>query len=307
MRTYLSRQLDIAGTKAKYDESVKKILSDKIILAWILKYTVSEFQAYSIEEIIPCIEVRPEISTIPVNPGEVKQGNPEAVIGIHTEDKVPNEGMIFFDIRFTAYTPEGKQIKLIINVEAQGDYHPGYDLVTRAIFYCARMLSAQLDTEFTAENYNGLKKVYSIWICMDTPQYAKNTITEYHITQNKMYGNFGGKVRYDLLSVVMICLGDFGKKGGSRLHQMLEVLLSSELSSKEKQRILNEEFDIPPTVEQRGELDVMCNLSSVIFDKGREEEKRVLIQKMREVGIEDDKIAEILNSRDVQASTEKNK
>jgi len=65
------------------------------------------------------------------------------------EDKVPGEGEITYDIRFYAITKDDKHIKIIINVEAQKNYYPGYDLVTRAMFYCARMLSAQLDTEFT--------------------------------------------------------------------------------------------------------------------------------------------------------------
>ncbi|OUP84952.1 hypothetical protein B5F07_06840 [Lachnoclostridium sp. An169] len=41
-----------------------------------------------------------------------------------------------------------RQIKLIINVEAQKDFHPGYSLMTRGIFYGARMISAQKGTEF---------------------------------------------------------------------------------------------------------------------------------------------------------------
>ena len=44
-----------------------------------------------------------------------------------------------------------ERIKLIINVEGQKKFDPGYDIVTRGIFYCARMLSAQKDTEFVWE------------------------------------------------------------------------------------------------------------------------------------------------------------
>lgn len=61
-----------------------------------------------------------------------------------------------------------------MNVEAQKDYHPGYDLVTRGIFYVARMISAQMDVEFTADDYDGIKKVYSI-------------------QPEKIYGDFQGK------------------------------------------------------------------------------------------------------------------
>ena len=67
--------------------------------------------------------------------------------------------MITYDIRFAAETPDESRIKLMMNVEAQRNYYPGYDLVARAIFYCARLLSAQLDTEFAADNYDGMKKL----------------------------------------------------------------------------------------------------------------------------------------------------
>jgi len=32
---------------------------------------------------------------------------------------------------------------------------------------------------FTGENYNQIKKVYSIWICMRVPKKIGNTITDY--------------------------------------------------------------------------------------------------------------------------------
>lgn len=252
-KTYLTNSLDNAKNKAKYDAQVKKILSDKRILAWILKHSVEEFRETSIEQAMACIEGEPEIATVPVAPGSRK---PEAISGAATEDSIPNEGKITYDIRFHVVTPTKERIKMFVNVEAQKKYHPGYDLVTRAIFYCARMLSAQLDTEFTADNYDDIKKVYSIWICMDVPQYAQNTITEYSIEQKRLFGNFRGKARYDLLATV----------------------LSEEMSVTEKTTILQEEYDIPAQ-EVEEVLNTMCNLSDRIEEKGIEkgiEEGRLL-------------------------------
>lgn len=52
----------------RYDQSAKNILSDKSILAHILKSTVSEFKDASIEDIANVyIEGTPEVSQIPVN------------------------------------------------------------------------------------------------------------------------------------------------------------------------------------------------------------------------------------------------
>ena len=48
--------------------------------------------------------------------------------------------------------PARKQrIKLIINVEAQKEFRPGYSLITRGIFYGARILSSQKEPNLPAE------------------------------------------------------------------------------------------------------------------------------------------------------------
>ena len=59
------------------------------------------------------------------------------------------EGTINYDVRFDAIAPasEGSAeqkdvIRLIINVEAQTAFNPGYPLTKRAIYYCSRMISA---------------------------------------------------------------------------------------------------------------------------------------------------------------------
>lgn len=139
--TMLYDSLTITEAKSKYDEQVKELLANKIILAWIMKYTVKEFTDYEIEEIMECIEGEPEVSKFPLNPGLT---NSEIIRGMNTEDSVLNEGIIYFDIRFYVYLPDEERTKIILNVEAQRNNTPGYDLVTRAIFYCARLLSSQL-------------------------------------------------------------------------------------------------------------------------------------------------------------------
>lgn len=269
IKTQLSNALEIAGDRAKYDAAVKKILANKEILAWILKYSATEFKTASINEIVDAIEGSPEIGTTPVYPGKTNM-KPETITGLTTNDKVPNEGEITYDIRFYVYTPDRARIKLIVNIEAQKS-NPGYDLVTRGIFYGARMLSAQLDQEFSADNYDNIKKVYSIWICMDTSRKSMNTITSYRIDQHRLYGDFSGKARYDLMDVVMICLG--GDKTGTQLSDdgrpkllcLLDTLLTNKKSPEEKEQVLTDDFNIK-TVGLK-EVTTMCNLSYAIEEK----------------------------------------
>lgn len=143
-----------SGIKARYDTEVKKILSNKTILSWILKFTVKEFQTHSIEEIQQCIEGEPQISEIPVRPHH----SPERITGLSNEDKEIDEDYITYDIIFHAFTLNQERTKIIINFEAQNNYYPGYDLVTHGVFYGARMISSQLDREFTTDNYDDIKK-----------------------------------------------------------------------------------------------------------------------------------------------------
>jgi len=91
-KNYLGNTIEIAADKAKYDTQVKKILSDKDILAWILKYCVAEMKACTISEIVDAIEGEPQISDEEVYPG--KKHIREAITGLSTEDAVPGEGAL---------------------------------------------------------------------------------------------------------------------------------------------------------------------------------------------------------------------
>lgn len=265
VNTNISNVIDGNVDKSKYDTEVKRILGDKTILAWIMQYSIREFGEYSIEEIRDCIEGDPEIAAQRVLPGHT----PEEITGMNTECAVPGEGRITYDIRFFAVIPGGEKIKLIINVEAQKSFYPGYDIVTRAVFYCARLLSAQCGTEFTPKNYDDIKKVYSIWICMDVPQKSEYTITKYRMMKEDIYGGVEDDARYDLLEAVMICLGreELAEKG-TRLHGLLSTLLSDTLKPADKKKILTQEYGIATSVELEGGFEKMCNLSEAIEEKG---------------------------------------
>lgn len=99
--THLSQAVAAAQDAAAYDTNVKFLLSDKQILARILKYTIKEFQNMDIQDIISCISDDIGVSSIPLEPGLINLGR---VKGDNTEDSIPGEGSIFFDIRFSAYS-----------------------------------------------------------------------------------------------------------------------------------------------------------------------------------------------------------
>ena len=268
----LSKIISTAGQKAAYDNACKKLLANKIILAWIMKNCLPEYRDCDVYEIAKkYIEGEPQISETAVHQDEQTQTAP-VIKGLNTEDASICEGTVTFDIRFNAVAPiSGSLISLIINVEAQNDFYPGYPIIKRNIYYCSRMISAQYGTEFTNAHYEKIKKVYSIFICMNPPKNRKNTISKYSIKEDNVVGTTKEeKENYDLLTAIMLCLGDSEEKIDSEILRLLEVLLSSKRTVEEKKQILEKEYDIKMTETIESEVSQMCNLSDGVERQGIE-------------------------------------
>ena len=265
VQNVLANRIDTAGEMLYYDQACKRVLASKIILAWILKTCLEEYRNYSVKEIADkYIEGEPEVSKAAVHADE----SAEFISGMSTESASVNEHVTTFDIKFRAIIPETKAVAdMIINLEAQNDFYPGYPIVKRGIYYGSRMVSEQYGTVFTDSDYQKIKKVASIWICPNPPEYRRNTIVEYSFKEGNIVGKTNeAKNNYDLIQVVMICLGGKGKDGYSGLLKMLDILLSRDTGPEEKKKTLKEEFDIPMTKELEGGILDMCNLSKGVYD-----------------------------------------
>lgn len=272
MNNELAKELTLAEGKSQYDTQCKRVLADRTILSWILKHTTAEFRDMTIRQIQACIEGEPEISEVRLEPGAT---NHSRITGDTNEDKVPDEGAVYFDIRFSARVPvkgelPRKRIKLIINIEAQQSFYPGYAIVTRGIYYGARLISSQMGTEFTAGQYNDIKKVYSIWICMNSPKYIGNAISGFSIQKTDLIPGIPDDPKsYDKLTVILICLNR-NTAEGSDLTMMLNTLLSPELPAARKIQNLKNKFQIDMEVHIGKELNQMCNLSDYVEELGIE-------------------------------------
>ena len=265
----LANRLDTAGTMLRYDESCKKVLSDKTLLAWIMKACAIEFQEQSIEDIAEkYIEGTPLVGGEAVHADETA----EFVEGLNTEDATIREGTVAFDIKFKMILPDSHDnADMIINVETQNDFYPGYPIIKRGIYYAGRMISSQYGTVFVGSAYQKIKKVYSIWICPNAPKYRQNTIMRYAVKEEAVRGNVKEEEsNYDLLTVVLICLGGKNQEGYQGVIKMLDILFSRESEAVEKKRILQDEFGISMTRELEDEVDIMCNLSKGIYEQGIE-------------------------------------
>ena len=282
-RTTLSKSIDIVQQKAQYDAACKKVLAEKIILAWIMKHTMREYADYDVWEIVERYIVgEPKVGDAPVLPDETTAPK---VTGVGIEDSTANEGTVTYDIQFRAVLPDVDEIaQMIINVEAQNDFYPGYPIIKRGIYYCARMISSQYGTVFTGSHYEKIQKVYSVWICMNPPKNRANTITEYSLKENNIIGIVKeNEDFYDLINAVMICLGKGDEADENSLLKLLDILLSSDITAEKKKEVLDREFRIPMTKKMEGEVEYMCNLSDGVEQRGIQQ------------GVEQTKIKTVIN------------
>ena len=130
------------------------------------------------------IEGTPEVGSVGVHVDDTNRPkkSTDVIKGSNNEDSTLTEGTLFYDVRFDAIAPKSADsaeqeevIRLIINVEAQTKFKPGYPLTKRAIYYCSRMISAQHGSIFTKSEYGKIRKVYSIWICTQPSDGFENT------------------------------------------------------------------------------------------------------------------------------------
>ena len=289
--TTIAKNIRVADEKASYDAACKRLLSEKIILAWIMKNCLEEYRDCDVEEIAEkYIEGTPQVGEVAVAPDESNRAS--MIQGAGNEDASLTEGTVTYDIRFLATAPvSGELIRLILNVEAQNDFYPGYPLIKRGIYYCSRMVSAQYGTEFTNSHYENIKKVYSIWICMNPPKNRENSITRYYIAEENLVGSVKErKADYDLMAAVMICLGKEAD-AGTDLLKLLNVLLSTETGSQDKCQILEEDFHIRMTLALESEVSLMCNLSKGVeekgIEKGRQEGIIAMVSALKDLQIAD--------------------
>ena len=260
--------------KKAYDEACKRVLSEREIMAHILKACTEEFKDCSLLDIAwRYIQGEPSISRIAVEPETISP----RIESEQTEDKSGAEGTVYYDIRFHAVAPvDGKMIQLIINLEAQNDFNPGYPLLKRAVYYCGRMISSQYGTVFVKSHYEKIQKVYSIWICTMPTKKWEYHISRYQLTEKHLIGHTQAeRSHYDLISIVLVCLGSKSHRQLKGILRLLNMLLLDNISPQEKQKVLAKEFNVTMTPHLEKGVATMCNLSEGIERRGeRRGEKR---------------------------------
>ena len=244
------------NTNASYDILAKRILSRRVILARILKSCVIEFADCTLDDIAnKYIEGDPtsKIDTVPLD--DILD-----IRGRNTEFNSPNEKTVKLDIIFDAITPStGEPIQIIINIEPQKTDSVDYLIIKRAIYYAARLISSQKEKIFTGDDYNKIRKVYSIWVVMDVHKDRRNSIQRFKVTEELLHGTFHEDIKnYDLMTIVLLNLG-YGTMSHDLL-KMLHLIFLDMLKTEQKADILLNDYGITLTRDMRREVEDMGGL-----------------------------------------------
>ena len=284
MNTEIANAVNAAGDKAQYDTRVKRLLAQKSILAHILVKTVDEFKGMKPEDVVKYIEGEPSISVVLVEPGlanmEKTDATGQRIVGLNTENAEINEGLVRFDIIFYVRMKNGLS-QIIVNIEAQKDEPTEYKILNRAIFYVSRLISSQKERDFVNTNYDDIKQVFSIWICMNMDD---NSLSHIHLTKDELLKPCNWKGNLDLLNIVLIGITNEIPEHDEKyeMHRLIGALLSSELKEQEKLDIIEHEYNIPISQEFREDVRIMCNLSTGIEERATERATKKATEKTSE-------------------------
>lgn len=252
--------------------------------------TVDEFKGMKPEDVVKYIEGEPSISVVPVEPGlanmEKTDATGQRIVGLNTENAEINEGLVRFDIIFYVRMPSivGRKnglSQIIVNIEAQKDEPTEYKILNRAIFYVSRLISSQKERDFVNTNYDDIKQVFSIWICMNMDD---NSLSHIHLTKDEMLKPCNWKGNLDLLNIVLIGITNEIPEHDEKyeMHRLIGALLSSELKEQEKLDIIKHEYNIPISQEFREDVRIMCNLSTGIEERATERATKKATEKTSE-------------------------
>ena len=170
---------------------------------------------------------------------------------------------------------------ILVNIEAQKDEPSSYYIQNRAVFYACRMVSSQKERDFTGMNYNDIKKVYTIWICMNQKE---NSLNYLHLTNEKLMGKTAIEKAGDLIHIILLGLAKnlppYTEE--NKLHRLLGALFTNELTADEKISIIESEYNIEAKNELRKDVRKVSGLGESLVESAAEETKIKFIISMNE-------------------------
>ena len=135
------------------------------------------------------------------------------------------------------------------------------------------LCTIQKERDFVNTNYDDIKQVFSIWICMNMDD---NSLSHIHLTKDEMLKPCNWKGNIDLLNIVLIGITNEIPEHDEKyeMHRLIGA-------------------DIPISQEFREDVRIMCNLSTGIEERATEKTSEKFILNMYKKGYTLDQIADV--------------
>ena len=210
-------------------------------------------------------------NTSPVEIGcHIVDDLPDKLNEKNVESKSTNEGTIYYDVLFDIGMPGGKSppSRVIVDIEAQNHFNPGYSMLKRGSFYCGRMISAQKETVFRNSDYNKLQKVYSIWLCIAPDEKIRGVCNTYSMRETCLAKEHHfPKKQYDNFCIIIACLQD--KQSANNMVRFFSSVFDNDMPVEEKLDLARE-CGLQVTADVKEGINQMCNYSDYVEQKGIE-------------------------------------
>ena len=284
------------------DALIKKIFSNRQVLAWLLVNFIDEYKGCDVREVMEKYlpDATLKFGQVPVHAGEALS---EQVPLANAEDKDLLEGMVAFDVLLMLPVPgrPGRLISVVIDIEVQKNDSPGYPIESRMVYYLCRIVSKQRGLTFKGSDYGEICKCYSLWFCPELKAGESPSIDCYCLMGKRLFGEgdvAAAKEDYDLLEGYVCRFNGEPSQPVNEMIRFLQLLLTDVATPMERLNELHKKYGISKT----REAEDMCNYSQYLVQKGemkgreegREDEKLKVLAKMDERRYNDNLIMELL-------------
>ena len=266
-----SATVTLSAKAKEHDELAKAIIALAPVLAMIIKANVPEAKDIPLKELIKrikhhAIQTDPSSETPPANLENNEIGHIRA------------------DIVITVKISEGLYVR--INVEAQNKPHPGYSLGNRVHVYGAELTVEQYAKGWiSGSNYDGLRKMYSIWLISNGPKWAQGRVFrqekpafEEVLPDGKTFVPENAEeiakslgIRLNKFVFIAAYLPDLENKVAcADWVRMLGTVLSTRATEEQRTQALRKNgIVVGPDIEEK--VKKMCSLSEGLIQAGRDE------------------------------------
>ncbi len=259
----------MVAAQGDYDAHCKRLLADRQVIARVLAGTLDEYSEVPVE-----VVERDLIDGEPTIDAPMGRDDPGRPLLLESEDSV-GEGLVRFDVRVRVRAPgtddgSGMPRLLELDLEPQGRTRPGYPLLCRALYYCGRMISQQGGGVVAHSDYGRLRKVVSVWVCLEPLEANRATVAAFEVRQRDLSGKGSyDRSDYDRLEVVVIGLGSGSREAGGVVG-MLATLLDADMEPEKKLAVLHDEYGMMVSQSIEREVRDMGGVGQAIYDEAFE-------------------------------------